>query len=136
MSRLDEIRERHAARLRTRAAKGDGSVQMSTLVDDDVAWLLTKVTEARDDAAHFEAEYDDAVADLVRVASMPTIQAIIAEFPLSDDGTGHVVDCGYVDDEVIGCQCVSLPGRIRAVITRALAPVTPDAEHAEAGESS
>lgn len=43
MTRLDEIRERHAARLRTRAAKGDGTVQMSTLVDDDVAWLLAEV---------------------------------------------------------------------------------------------
>lgn len=43
MTRPDEIRERHAARLRTRAAKGDGAVQMSTLVDDDVAWLLAGV---------------------------------------------------------------------------------------------
>lgn len=93
-----------------------------------MAVLLAEVEEARDDARHFEAEYDDAVADLVRVASMPTIQAIIAEFPLSDDGTGHIVDCGYVDDEVIGCACISLPSRIRAVITCALAPVAPDAE--------
>lgn len=47
MSRLDETRERHAARLRTRAAKGDGSVQMSTLMDDDVAWLLAEVERLR-----------------------------------------------------------------------------------------
>ena len=63
MTRLDEIRERHAARLRTRAAKGDGSVQMSTLVDDDVAWLLGEVgrlkvllQSARDSENDLEAE--------------------------------------------------------------------------------
>lgn len=41
--RLESIRERHAARLRTRAAKGDGETQMSTLVDDDMRHLLAEV---------------------------------------------------------------------------------------------
>lgn len=32
----------------------------------DMAWLLAEVKEARDDAAHFEAEYGDAVAEIAR----------------------------------------------------------------------
>jgi hypothetical protein len=58
------------------------------------------------------------------------IDALLACLPLSDDGTGHVVDCGY-DDEAMVCGCFTLPERLGAVLAahddriraEALAPV-------------
>lgn len=41
--------------------------------------------------------------------------AILALLPLSDDGTGHVSDCGYTE-EAPSCGCYDLPRRIAAVL--------------------
>jgi hypothetical protein len=67
------------------------------------------------------------------------IDALLACLPLSDDGTGHVVDCGY-DDEAMVCGCFTLPERLGAVLrahddrirAEALAPVLALADEWEA----
>lgn len=56
------------------------------------------------------------------------IDAVLACLPMSDDGTGHVVDCGYDDEATPTCGCYSLPGRIAEAIEPWLA-----ARVAEAG---
>lgn len=34
-----------------------------------------------------------------------------ANLPIADDGTGHIADCGWTDEEMV-CGCMTLPGRI------------------------
>jgi hypothetical protein len=43
------------------------------------------------------------------------IDALLACLPLSDDGTGHIADCGYTEDAP-SCGCLALPGQLAAVI--------------------
>lgn len=79
---------------------------------EDVAWLLAEVKEARDDAAHFEAEYDDAVADLVRVAALATNWERLAATAM---------------DPEVREWCTAAASSVRAALT----PVVPDAEPGE-----
>jgi hypothetical protein len=43
------------------------------------------------------------------------VYALLAEMPMSDDGTGHVVDCGYTEDHR-DCGCMTLPDRLDRVL--------------------
>ncbi|HKY59253.1 MAG TPA: hypothetical protein VJL80_14545 [Aeromicrobium sp.] len=93
--RIEAIRARHEARKIPKY--------------EDTAWLLAEVKEARDDATHFEAEYDDAVADLVRVAALATNWERLAATAMDPD---------------VREWCTAAAKSVRA----ALAPVAPDAE--------
>lgn len=44
----------------------------------------------------------------------PAVDAILAVLPMSEDGTGHVADCGF--DEADTCGCLSLPTRLDAIV--------------------
>lgn len=58
--------------------------------------------------------------DAPQAALAEAVRAILAQLPMSDDGTGHVADCGY-DPERMICGCYSLPGRLATVVARIVA---------------
>lgn len=58
------------------------------------------------------------------------VDAILALFPMSDDGTGHIADCGFGDDGP-ACGCYDLPQRI----ARALAAHDAEVARAAAKEA-
>lgn len=47
---------------------------------------------------------------------------------MSNDGTGHIADCGYTEDSIyIHCGCYSLPGRLEAIVARECAAAKAEA---------
>ena len=47
---------------------------------------------------------------------MALTDAVLAELPMSDDGTGHVADCGFDLDAMPTCGCYDLRERIAKAI--------------------
>lgn len=48
------------------------------------------------------------------------VAAVLRELPMSDDGTGHITDCGYTESEPV-CRCYTLPSRIAAAVESVVA---------------
>lgn len=64
---------------RIEAIRARWDADPSNTFPSDVGTLLAEVKEARDDAAHFEAEYDDAVAELERMHSWGGLLSLMDE---------------------------------------------------------
>ena len=69
-----------------------------------------------------------------KLAERHVVDAVIACLPMSNDGTGHVADCGWTDDEM-KCGCSTLPSRIGNVVRDALAAEKADLKDAVAALS-
>lgn len=51
-----------------------------------------------------------------RLSERQTVDALLACLPMHEDGTGHVVDCGYDWDATTRCGCYTLPERLAAIV--------------------
>lgn len=124
MSGEDDLRARLGAHQRTTAPGGPclcGKWPVNGReVEDGVDWI--------DHLMSILATPAEPARESDGVGLRPVVDAVLACLPMSDDGTGHVVDCGYDDEATPTCGCYSLPGRIAEAIEPWLA-----ARVAEAG---
>lgn len=56
------------------------------------------------------------------------VDALLACLPMHEDGTGHVVDCGYDENAMPSCGCYSLPERLAAIVREHRAEVLAEIE--------
>lgn len=123
--RIEAIRARHADRLRARAAKGDGSVQMSTLVDDDMAVLLAEVDHWKAHAEEAGAGFAQVCRDAARIAARNTVLAEALE-EVRGLVRDHWINLANSTDGYLA-RNYGLVVRVDD-LNEVLAPVAPDAE--------
>lgn len=78
--------------------------------------------------AEVTAERNALRAQVEAIADRPTVDALLACLPMSDDGTGHVADCGYDEDATPTCGCFTLRSRFAQVLAARDAEVRQEAE--------